>query len=125
MNSRIKKTIKAFLHYSFKPVHYVYDNLTREERALFTRQEWERLMGWLKENDVEPPVENKTKQDAFVRLGHARLGSMVHAQEEYLLELSRLLKDWADSIDGELIQRAWGQADEERYQAWEDSRGAS
>ena len=39
----IEQVIKKILNYSFQPVLWDYDNLTKEEKKLFTKQEFEKL----------------------------------------------------------------------------------
>ncbi len=40
--------IIKFLNYSFKPIEYKYDNLTVIEKALVTREEFERIVKIIK-----------------------------------------------------------------------------
>lgn len=44
-----EKIIKKFLRYAFNDIDYNYDNLTETEKGLATRDEFEKLVAWVKE----------------------------------------------------------------------------
>ena len=42
---------------------------------------------------------NKTYQDAYERIIQAKIGSMVEASDDFLLNLKALLDTWSDEIE--------------------------
>lgn len=45
---RRETILKKFCHYQFEDIHYQYRNLTDQEKALCTEQEFNELMYWLR-----------------------------------------------------------------------------
>jgi hypothetical protein len=45
---KLAKVIKNFLKYSFEPIEFKYDDLTQNEKAQCTREEFEELVAWIK-----------------------------------------------------------------------------
>jgi len=49
MPDELKPIIKKFLRYSFNDIDYNYDSLTEHEQSFATREEFEKLVAWVKE----------------------------------------------------------------------------
>lgn len=47
IDPRLAAIAARFLHYSFSPINYNYDNLTETEQSLCTRDEFDALVAWV------------------------------------------------------------------------------
>ena len=48
MNKNIEIIAKAFLNYSLTEIEFEYEGLTKSEKAICTREEFEKLVEWIK-----------------------------------------------------------------------------
>lgn len=51
------------------------------------------------------PAQNRTPEDAFIRVRNAQISAHADATDTYLLELRAQLHGWIQLIDTELAQR--------------------